>query len=287
MDLMYVKRWAIACCGLFAVLPACAQSVPSLRAVLVTASGPANTGQFKVLQVRLGDATVSKRINRSILRHLLGEEINTAAPVAQVLQQAAKACCWDAEAHRWQGGQGLTGCDYTVLLNERGLLSLELIQEFTGAYSYESTGHVTFDLRTGLVLKLADVVADPPAQLQRRMHGAITRRFAETLGEMEKEELDTADIATVVELYSWDKAAKRVRFQSDPGPADEARATEPDLEDFALTPLELRLYYGPVLPHVIQNMDLDGTYHFTYARVQPRGPLVSVAKAHIVAKPKQ
>lgn len=286
MGSMYFRRWGTACCWIFAAVPVCAQSVPNLRAVLVPASGPANTNQFKVPQVRLGDAAVSRRINRSILLRILGEEINPAGPVAQVIQQAAKACCWDAEARHWRGGQGITGCDYTVLLNEHGVLSLELVQEFTGAYSYESTGHLTFDLRTGRALTLADVVADPPAQLQRRMRGAITRRFGEALGEMMQEPLDTADIALVVELYCWDKVAKRVRFESDPGSADEARATEPDPENFALTPVELRLYYGPVLPHVIQNMDLDGTYHFPYARVQPRGLLVPVAKAH-AATPKR
>ncbi|HEX8330960.1 MAG TPA: hypothetical protein VF629_25735 [Hymenobacter sp.] len=259
-----------------------------MRAPLVTATGPGNVSRYKVPQVRLANAAVSKRINQGILRRVFGSEnVDATAAVAQVLQQATKACCWDAEARQWHAGQGLTGCDYQVLLNERGLLSLELIQEFTGAYSYEGTDHLTFDLRTGKQLTLADVVADPPAQLQRRMHGAITRRLGEALRTMETEQLDTADVAFVMERNSWDKAAKRIRFQSDPGLTNEDRATEPDLENFALTPQEFRLYYGPVLPHVVQNLDLDGTYHFPYARVQPRGLLVPVAKAHSAALPKR
>ncbi|WP_208173034.1 hypothetical protein [Hymenobacter negativus] len=141
-------------------------------------------------------------------------------------------------------------------------------------------------MRTGRQLSLADVVADPPAQLRQRMHRAINRRFAETLNEMAADKVDSADIGLVIGLYSWDKITKQVRFQSDPGPMDKERATEPSLKNFALTPRELQLYYGPVLPHVIQTLDLDPTYHFPYARVQPRGLLVPVTKTGRTAKQK-
>ncbi|GAB3866924.1 hypothetical protein GCM10028824_08180 [Hymenobacter segetis] len=246
------------------------------RVVTVTEGRQAN--RFKVPQVQLADSAVAGRINRRIVALVLSGETDSRLSVRQQLRQAERTCCFDAEGGRgWQTvGQGLTGCDYSVLLNQQGLLSIEYSQEFTGAYSWEQALHVTFDLRTGRQLALADLLADPPAQLTRRMHGAISRRFGETLAGMGNE-ADSAVITTVAERFSWDWTAKRVRFQSDAGPAEEARASEPDLESFALTPHEVRLYYERMLPHVILNFEPDNTYHFPYARVQPRGLLVPVA----------
>lgn len=96
-------------------------------------------------------------------------------------------------------------------------MSLEYRQEFTGAYSWEHALHVTFDLRTGRQLALTDLIADLPVQLTRRMHGAISRRFGEALAEM------AADISVAAERFGWNWSAKGVRFQSNPGLAEEAR----------------------------------------------------------------
>ncbi|MBD2767892.1 hypothetical protein IC235_08295 [Hymenobacter sp. BT664] len=237
-------------------------------------------------QVQLANAAVARRINRCLVRLVLSEETDSTLSISQQLRQAARACCYDAEnGLGWNtAGHGLTACNYSVLLNQRGLLSLQYAQEFTGAYSWEQESYVTFDLRTGRRLALADLVADSPAQLRRRMHNAITRRFGEALAEMAVDQEESADVAMVAEHFCWDWSTKRVRFESDPGPAGEDRAAEPDLESFALTPHELRLYYGRLLPHVIQNYEPDNTYHFPYARVQPRGLLVPVAKAVTVKK---
>jgi len=158
------------------------------------------------------------------------------------------------------------------------------LQEFTGAYSWERALHVTFDLRTGRQLALTDLVADPPAQLTRRMHSAISRRFGEFLTDMSKE-ADSIEIDHVAELFCWNWKANRVRFQSDAA-ADETGSSEPDLESFALTPRELRLYYGPGLPHVMLNYEPDDTYRFPFARIQPRGLLVPLAKAAAAKKAK-
>ncbi|MBH8557205.1 hypothetical protein [Hymenobacter negativus] len=238
--------------------------------------------------MQLADAVAAERINRRIVALVLDGATNPKLSVRQQLRQAERACCYDSEnGLGWNTvGQGLTGCDYSVLLNQQGLLSLEYSQEFTGAYSWEQALHVTFDLRTGNQLALADLVADLPAQLTRRMHGAISRRFGETLDGMH-DEADSTDIATVAECFSWDWAAKRVRFQTDLGPTEESRASEPDLESFALTPHEVRLYYERMLPHVMLNYEPDNAYHFPYARVQPRGLLAPVAaKAAATKKPK-
>lgn len=110
------------------------------------------------------------------------------------------------------------------------------------------------------------------------MHGAISRRFGESLAEMVADGTDSADIALVAERFCWDWTAKRARFQSDLAPTAEDRANEPDLESFALTPDELQLHYERVLPHVVQNLEPDNTYHFPFVRLQPRGILLQLVK---------
>ncbi|MBJ6109376.1 hypothetical protein JAO73_10150 [Hymenobacter sp. BT523] len=270
--LLVAWLWAVAAPGWAQAVAGAAQA----RIATVTEGRPAN--RFNVPQVQLGDAAVAARINRRLVALVLGGETNPALSVRQQLRQAERTCCYDGEnGLGWNtAGQGLTGCDYTVLLNQQGLLSIEYSQEFTGAYTWEQARHATFDLRTGRQLALADLVADPPAQLTRRMHGAISRRLGETMAEL-RDAGDSTDFEIVAENFHWDETAKRVRFQSDPGPAEEARASEPDLESFALTPTELRLYYERMLPHVLLNLEADNTYRFPYSRVQPRGALLPVA----------
>ena len=251
-------------------LAARAQKPTGVRAQVFTTTEATGKQRFQVPQVRLADAAMARRINRSIVRRILrgvnadSVAVDTTASLATQLRQAERECCGNKPA------QGLTGCSYKILLNEHGLLSVELYYEYTGAYSCEETDHITLDMRTGRHLALADVVADPPAQLRRRMHGAISRRFGEALADMAMNGTDTADGSIVAECFHWDRKAKRVLFQSDTGPRDEDRAAEPDLESFALTSQELRLYYGKVLPHAIQNLEPDGTYHFPFSRLQPR-----------------
>jgi hypothetical protein len=264
-----------------AATPALAQTGSKLSARITTATEGAKTRRFEVPQIQLANTAAAKRINRRLAWLLLGEETDSTLSVSRQLRQAERACCYDAEnGLGWNTvGQGLTGCNYHVLLNQQGLLSVEYSQEYTGAYSWGRTAHATFDLQTGRQLTLADIVADSPAQLTRRMHGAINRRFRESLDEMRTEGADSTEIAFVAGCFAWDWSAKRVRFKSEFEATKESFADEPDLECFAITPRELRLYYGRVLPHVIQNYEPDETYHFPYARVQLRGLLVPVAKA--------
>lgn len=273
--------WCLAAALSWGLMEMRAQAISGGRAQIGTVTEGKRNGRFQVPQVHLPDAVVARRINRRIIQLMLGEATDPTLSLSQQLGQAKRTCCYDAENGRgWNTvGQGLTGCQYQVLLNAHGLLSLELYREFTGAYAWESTEHATFDLRTGQVLTLADLVVDSPAQLTRRMHGAISRRLTAELAAMHTNGSDSADIAVVAERFCWDWSAKRVRFQSDPGPAEEARADEPDLENFALTPHELRLYYGPVLPHIALHLEPDNTYHFPYTRLQLRKALLPLTNA--------
>ncbi|AWM32435.1 hypothetical protein DDQ68_06305 [Hymenobacter nivis] len=158
-------------------------------------------------QVKLADAAVARRINRALLQllvraHAAGDVDSLRTP-RQQLRQADQASRYDADEKVSRNyGRGLVGADYNVLLNQGFSLLFGFTLEFVGVQPMQETGHVTFDLRTGRPLRLADVVADEPAQLTLRTEGAINRRMGETLVEIVATINDSAEVAGLTERFT-------------------------------------------------------------------------------------
>lgn len=266
-----------------------AQVAPGSRAQVYSVPTVGEAGRFEVPQVRLPDAVVARRINRYLLRNVLGKgesEMGGNTSPQRQLYQAALNCCYNPDAHAWEAaGSGLTGSWYSVLLNRGGLLSLSLTRQFTGAHHTFDTEFLTFDLRTGRRLTRADVVADPPAQLTRRMQGAINRRYAEALATAAEVLGDSATLGEMAEKFYWDWSARRVRwFAGDTSAAILALTSpDPDMETFALTPDALLLFHSAGFHRLSQAPEPDDTYRFPYSRLhlQPllRG-LLPAARPH-------
>lgn len=121
--------------------PAARLTVPYRAAsavpVYTLPAGKGESSRFEVPQVRLASAKLTRLVNHRLLHYALqsADGVDTLARPTQQLQQAARNCCYDVDTRQWQVGQGFTHCYYRVLLNQGGLLSLEITQEFTGAYS--------------------------------------------------------------------------------------------------------------------------------------------------------
>ena len=264
------------------------------RAMIYRVPAPGEVSRFHVPQVRLADAVVARRINEVLLRGALGEAdagtINAKASPQRQLYLAARACCYDADTHVWAAaGGGLTGSEYTVMLNRSGLLSLSLTKQTTGAHHNYKTAFFTFDLRTGRLLTLADVVANPPAQLIRRMQGAINRRYGEALALAKAGSNDSAILAYMAEKFYWDWSARRVRWFAGDTSAAALVLTAPDPEvvSFALTPTALLLFHSAGFHRLSQAPEPDETYRFPYARLQARPlllPLLLATQSALVPK---
>lgn len=277
-----IKQWFLLGGLLLSGLGALAQAAPGGRAQVYGVT----EADFIVPQVRLADAAVARRINRTLLRLIVranADDIDSLGTPRQQLRQADRDSRYDAETKVLRRyGQGLVGADYATLLNQDFLLSFAFTLEFLGAYPSQATQHVTFDLRTGRQLRLADIIADPPAQLTLRMEGAINRRVGEHLGQLAADPTNKGEMTNLVERFHWRADARRVVFEAAGRPNG---APGIALEEFALTPRALLLFYRFELPHVIQNFEPDDTYRFPYARVRPRGPLVPLA--HAAGAPKK
>lgn len=249
----------------------------SMRAVVYKVPAPGEVSRFEVPQVRLANAAVARHINEVLLRGVLGDAeegaVNAKASPQQRLYLAARACCYDADTRMWAAaGGGLTGSEYAVLLNRSGLLSLSLTRQTTGAHHNYETEFFTFDLRTGRLLTLADVVADPPAQLTRRMQGAINRRYGEALALARAESADSAILSYMAEKFYWEWSARRVRWFAGDTSAAALALTSPDPEvaTFALAPTALLLFHSAAFHRLSQSPEPDDTYRFPYARLRVR-----------------
>ncbi len=251
------------------------------RAVVYPVPTTGEASRFRVPQVRLADAAAARRINRVLLSNALlgsGQSLGSKVSPAQWLRQAALNCCYNPDAHAWEAaGNGLTGSNYHVLLNRGGLLSLSITRQSNGSSYACATDFLTFDLHTGRRLFLADVVADPPRQLARRLQAAVSRRLRSELAEaVSNYGNDSARIAYVAQrfqLETWDTTPQTgLRL-------DTANGAEANFNDFALAPNALLLFYAPEMQRIEGDPQPGATYVFPYGRIQPRKLLLPVAQA--------
>ena len=269
MKAFSVRRWALPglllAAGLASVpITGAAQEPAPGRAEMFAVLGAGKGAQFSLPQVRLADELAAARINRGIARAVMSQAdapIDTTAVLARQLRQVAgQPCC-------------LSGARFQTLLNQGNLLSLKLTLEFHGAYYYERPVYLVFDLSTGQRLTLAALVADPPAQLARRLEGAVNRRIGEFLGDTATGE--HAGRAALAERFGWDFAKRRVRFSTAAAPTE---IPAPDLGEFALTPHTLLLFYRVGLPSSMLADIPEDTYRFPYTRLQARGRLAELVQ---------
>ncbi|GAA3950770.1 hypothetical protein [Hymenobacter algoricola] len=159
---------------------------------------------------------MARRINRQLRRYITSEfsTVDSTASPHRQLYQAARQCCYDEEQQLWRAGvDGPTGTEYSVLLNRGGGLSIAFQNEYQGLPE-PATHHLTLDLRTGRRLSLADLGADPPAQLRQRLGAAVSRRLRDELAHVAARYGDPTVIGHVAELYRAPQLERHAR----PGP---------------------------------------------------------------------
>lgn len=240
-------------------LPAAAQAPGNGRAETFAVVGAGKGAQFSVPQVRLADEMVSQRINRAIALAVVSQAKivvdTTAALPKQLRQVASDDCC-------------LIGARFQVLLNQGLLFSVKISLEFRGANTYERERYLVFDLGNGERLSLAALVADPPAQLSRRLETAVNRRMSEFLADSAVR--SHPGRAALARTLHWNAATHQVEFTAGAPPIS--------LQEFALTPHALLLLY-PADQQAVALADVpEETYRFPYARLQARGRLADLVQ---------
>jgi len=262
-----------------------AQIAPGSRAQVFSITTPGTSLRFQVPQVKLPDAVVTKRINRTLMRHFrarsFGEVDSTASP-RQQLREAERLCCFDEYTQSWMaGGEGITDTEFEVLLNQNYLLSLGFISSYRGLLE-PSGEYLTFDLRTGRQLTVRDLVADPPDQLGRRLQAAVSRRLRDNLADAAAAYGDDstriARMAEVYQIENWDTTPQRGQA------IDTADGAEASLDSFALTPDALLLFHSVQMSRFDFEFLPDDMYTFPWVRLQPRSILTPVVQAAAASK---
>jgi hypothetical protein len=238
-----------------------------------------SSSAFKIPQVQLPNAAVAKQINRWLLRYARAEfsTVDSTATPQRQLHQAERECCYDKDEKKWVVGDGLTGTTYQVLLNQGYLLSLEFQHDYRGM-SEMRTYHFTFDLRTGRLLTLADLLTDSPGQLQHRLALAVSRRLHEELATVTASAGDSAVVAHVAELYDvapWDTTPQHALQIG----ADKISVASP--LEFALRRDAVLLYHAISMSRFDIPYQPDEQYVFPFSRLRPRGLLLQLAAAPV------
>ncbi|HEX8428299.1 hypothetical protein [Hymenobacter sp.] len=239
--------------------------VPKVEQAVVVSVSDSVKGRFIVPQVQLPDAAAAARINLGLVDAALGEDLED-VPQPLLVNTAITQAHTEFEAKT----NDFTECRYEVLYNDHGVLSMEFTSEYRGAYPSSVKRHATFDLRTGRLLEVRDLVADTLA-LQQRWQQSINRRITGHLRTLPK---DYPQIETDPNLLT---DVKRRLYWNDSTSTVELQAGEPRFYDFAVTSFGLVLYYDFGFPHVLEALQPDTDYQLLYTEIkqwlQPKGPL--------------
>lgn len=266
-----IKKWLLLGLALLGWMGGRAQVAPARRAQVVDVT----VESFSVPQIRLPNAAVARRINQQLRRLLITAhaepgKVDSTASLLRQLRQQQLDCCREAKFD----GSSFTGVKYEVLLNQHSLLSLSATTQFTGAHHTYDIIYLTFDLQTGRLLTLPEVLAEPLPRMQRRLQGAINRRYQEQALEVKAIYAtpdDTARQHEYLRQLSWNEARQHVDLG---WPAAGACDTSL-LKTFALTPQALLLVYAQ---NWSQDEEPDNRYRFPYHTLQVK-PLLTWTQA--------
>jgi len=168
---------------------------------------------------------------------------------------------FDTSLEEYRQASWLLDFDFKVNYNKNFLLDVTFTQEGMGAYPSTGTKHFLISLKSGMVVKAPN--AFNAASLATLAHLADQKLKAE-IKDLIKE--NQADSSTDAEQKNW------VR--------DELNKLEikvQDLDEFSVSDKGVTFLYDADFPHVIQALQPNGQYFFSYAElrsyIRTNGPL--------------
>ena len=146
------------------------------------------------------------------------------------------------------GAQWLEEADYEVVYNKSGILCIDLSMNGSGAYPSGVTKTAVVDLRKGTLVNTSDVFTNLQG-LAAMVRKAQKKEIANAIAEIRKDpENNESDPATLFK---------------------DADFRRKDLEGFSVNDQGVTFKYDYGFPHVIQALQPDGNFLFTWAQLQP------------------
>lgn len=150
---------------------------------------------------------------------------------------------------------------YTVNHNSDHLLDLTFTQEGSGAYPDSQSKHFLINLRDGKVIKAADAFKSAKfAELAAAVDHKLQAELKKIDQENEEPNAEQPD----------EKAMRREAYEA-------LKFAVQNLDEFSVGRKGVTFLYDAGFPHVIQALEPDGRYFFSYAElkafIKPGGPL--------------
>ncbi len=145
--------------------------------------------------VGTGDKTIGKKIN-TLVRKKVFEEYYSEVAIDSVKENLIKMV-----------EEGLISMKYASTFNKNGLLSLQVIEEWIEPVKIVKTIYLNFDLKTGDLLKLSDLILEESSDKfkdnVRKKNSGIIEEYEENLGyQLEDEEIDETDYERAIGAVS-------------------------------------------------------------------------------------
>lgn len=143
---------------------------------------------------------------------------------------------------------------YKVNYNKSGVLDIALTEAGVGAYPDEATVVLVIDLKTGRRAEFADVF---DAAQSKKMAALADKKLAIEKARIIRE-IDAGNFGETEEDRASDK-----RQISD------LKFTTKDLKEFSVGDKGVTFIYDAGFPHVIQALEPEGKYFFSWAQLKP------------------
>jgi hypothetical protein len=158
---------------------------------------------------------------------------------------------FDYSLQEYRTDSWLEEFDYEVNHNDNYILDLTFTQIGSAAYPDSQSRHFAIDLKTGTVLKASDVFIQAKQDELARLVDVALQQEINELRKVVKEDKNIDDPQNIFDAYDL------LKFEVK------------NLNDFSVRRNGITFLYDAGFPHVIEALQPDGEYMFTYDQLKP------------------
>ncbi|HEY0429269.1 MAG TPA: hypothetical protein VGC76_15925 [Pyrinomonadaceae bacterium] len=144
---------------------------------------------------------------------------------------------------------------FKVNYNKNGVLDISLTQEGVAAYPDSQTVNLVIDLKTGNQIKFNDAFK---SDSREKLAVMVDKKLG-----FEKREI-IANIAKEKDYYSTEEDRK-----NDEQMLEDLKFTAENFDEYSVSDKGVAIFYDAGFPHVIQALQPNGRYFFTWAQIKP------------------
>jgi hypothetical protein len=159
---------------------------------------------------------------------------------------------FDYSLDEYRNDSWLTEFGYTVNYNRDSMLDITFRQSGLAAYPDDQEKHFLIDLRSGQIIRAADVFE--PSKLNE-LTALVDQALQKEITRLAKENAESTD-SDADQKESIKGAYENLKFETQ------------NLDDFIVGPKGLTFLYDAGFPHVIQALQPEGRYFFSYAALK-------------------